>query len=339
MSTDGSSQPPPTLEESSGDNLSGARFLDSHSTTLATTTACANCGRRFAGNYCPTCGQKADAELSITDIIGGFFRDLLDAERGLWPTLKGLTIAPGRTLRHYLSGARRQYVNPGRYLLFAILFRGGTYQLMKWTEVAEENTKPDAAVDAIQAAFQTIIPTSTGGYAYIAWICLFGGLLGLLYHHLFASKTRNRATAVAIAVFIAAHGLILSTLLEAGWQFPRYATIGEPMTGSGKVFVGTLLGYAGLATYRCFQSHWIDGPKAVLAVFWACVEMYSVGAFITLGYAGVLSLADPETYPLVATEGGEMGLGAYIAIIVFLTVLGSLPLLLHAGVAAYTRSR
>lgn len=339
MPTDGSSQTPPTLEEPAENGLPSARFLDSQSTTLESTTACPNCGRRFSGNYCPACGQKADAELTILDIIGGFFRDLLDVNRGLWPTLKGLTIVPGRTLRHYLSGARQQYVNPGRYLLFAILFRGGIYQLMKWTEVAEADAGSDPAVDAIQVAFQTIIPTSTGGYAYIAWICLFGGLLGLLYRQLFASKTRNRATAVAIAVFVAAHGLILSTLLEAGWQFPRYAMIGEPMTGSGKVFVGTLLGYAGLATYRCFQSHWIDGLKAVLAVFWACVEMFSVGAFITLGYAGVLSLADPETYPLVATEGREMGLGAHIAIVVFLTVLGSLPLLLHAGVAAYARSR
>jgi hypothetical protein len=247
-------------------------------------------------------------------------------------------MAPGQTLRHYLSGARRPYVNPGRYLLFAILFRGGIYQLMKWTGVVEGDTRPDATVDAIQAAYTSILPWSTG-YIYIAWICLLAGLLGLLYRQLFTSKTRDRTTASAIAVFVAAHGLIVGTFLQTGWRLFQYAMMGDPLTGSWTVFSGTFLGYAGLATYQCFQSHWTDVLKAVFAIFWAIVEMVSVGVFITLGYAGLLFLIDPETYPLMATEGGEIGPGPTIVLLVFLAILASLPLLLHVGVAAYARSR
>jgi hypothetical protein len=121
--------PPPDLTPSPASEedahqapVPAARFLDSRSTTRASTTACPNCGRRFAGSYCPSCGQKADAELTISDIIGGFFRDLFDAKHGLWPILEGMTLVPGQTLRHYLSRARNQYVDPGRYLLVAGLF-------------------------------------------------------------------------------------------------------------------------------------------------------------------------------------------------------------------------
>jgi hypothetical protein len=91
MSADDTSQPspPPPLSDS-GDGKenspAGSRFLDSPSSALASTVACPNCGRRFTGTYCPTCGQKADAELTIWDIVGGFFRDLVDVTRGFWPT-------------------------------------------------------------------------------------------------------------------------------------------------------------------------------------------------------------------------------------------------------------
>ncbi len=78
---------------------------------------CANCGRTFIGEYCPGCGQRAESELSILHILGGFVRELVDTERGLWRTFRDLTLRPGTAARGYLAGARQPFTSPGRYLL------------------------------------------------------------------------------------------------------------------------------------------------------------------------------------------------------------------------------
>ena len=54
--------------------------------------------------------------------------------------------------------------------------------------------------------------------------------------------------------------------------------------------------------------------------------MFLVG----IGYGVILFLIDPVSYPL-----GGPAIGAAVAV----SVLASLPFLLHAGVAAYTHSR
>ena len=338
MPTDGSSQGPPTpspsgLEEGGANSLL-AHCLHNQSTSLVSTTVCANCERRFAGNYCPTCGQKADAELSVTDIIGGFFRDFLDVNRGLWPTLKGLTIAPGRTLRHYLNGTRKQYVNPGRYLLIAALFQGLAIQLERWLGTSEAgfasaSSSPDGAVEAA-LSFQTTFLEQSPGYYLIVLNCIFAGFLSLLYRQLFTTKTRSRASAVAIAVFVGAHGLILMSTIEVGWRLSQLAALGTYPAAPIMLTTSAMLGYAGIATYRCFESHWTDGLKAALAVGWAALESVSMIPIVAVGLGIVLSIVDPVSYPL-----SGMALGAAV----FFLLLSLIPFLLHAGVAAYTRSR
>jgi hypothetical protein len=141
-------------------------------------------------------------------------------------------------------------------------------------------------------------------------------------------------------VFVAAHGFLLTTILNVFWRLPQYAVTAEPAAAPDMLVFGTYLGYAGLATYRCFQSHWIDGLKAALAVLWAIVEAFSVWIVLIIGYAVILSLTNPETYPLMQVEGEEAtSFGLAIFAMAFVAILASLPLLLHAGVAAYARSR
>lgn len=88
--------------------------------TPVETTTCPNCSRRFVGTYCPNCGQK-NRPASVLDLVSGFLREVVDLDAGFWPTLKGLILRPGLTLRRYLQGARRSYMHPGRYLLTAIV--------------------------------------------------------------------------------------------------------------------------------------------------------------------------------------------------------------------------
>jgi len=134
---------------------------------------CANCSHRFDGTYCPDCGQKRDASVTVLDLVSGFFREVMDLEGGFWPTVKGLTLRPGRTLQRYLSGARRSYMHPGRYLLASIVIATLVVQAMTATGVttdteigsvvteapvadtaSTEATEPDTTSAAYQLGYQ-----------------------------------------------------------------------------------------------------------------------------------------------------------------------------------------
>jgi len=93
---------------------------------------CPNCGREFTGTYCPDCGQEVDPSVSAAEMIGGFFRELVDLESGVWPTFVGPTVRPGEVLRRYLSGVRAGLISPGRYLLAAVVVNFGTEQFLVW---------------------------------------------------------------------------------------------------------------------------------------------------------------------------------------------------------------
>jgi len=102
-------------------NHTGQAQEESASGAVVETVECPNCGRVFTGTYCPDCGQEADPSVSATGVIGGFFRDLIDVDDGVWPTVVGLTLRPGKTLQRYLSGIRKGLTSPGQYLLAAVV--------------------------------------------------------------------------------------------------------------------------------------------------------------------------------------------------------------------------
>lgn len=57
---------------------------------------CPNCGRAFAGTYCPDCGQEVGKSLTMAEIAGNAFRDAFGISGGFWKTLVGLTTRPER---------------------------------------------------------------------------------------------------------------------------------------------------------------------------------------------------------------------------------------------------
>lgn len=59
--------------------------------------------------------------MSPFDVVSGFFQELVDLERGFWPTFKGLLFRPRTTLYEYVSGNRKQFSHPGRYLMAVIV--------------------------------------------------------------------------------------------------------------------------------------------------------------------------------------------------------------------------
>lgn len=74
---------------------------------------CLNCGQDFEGNFCPSCGQKANVgRLGWKSVMEKVF-DVWDMEKGSLPTtLWHLLWRPGYMICDYLDGKRRHYYSP-----------------------------------------------------------------------------------------------------------------------------------------------------------------------------------------------------------------------------------
>ena len=82
---------------------------------------CPNCTTPEAGDYCAGCGQSLRIErLTLRILFAEFARKFLNFERGLLRTIKDLSLRPGQTMRAYVEGQRRTYVNPFTYLVFGM---------------------------------------------------------------------------------------------------------------------------------------------------------------------------------------------------------------------------
>ena len=85
---------------------------------------CRNCGTPLGGQYCASCGQRAQNRLiSILELTRDAFGDMFELDSRLWRTLIPLLTRPGRLTKDYLEGRRARYMPPFRtYLVLSILF-------------------------------------------------------------------------------------------------------------------------------------------------------------------------------------------------------------------------
>ena len=86
---------------------------------------CHNCHNTFAGNFCSNCGQKdiGNKRLNFHDLVKDFFDNVFNLHKGLFYTFWELIIRPGKVGMAYISGQRKSFTNPVRYLIIAVAFQ------------------------------------------------------------------------------------------------------------------------------------------------------------------------------------------------------------------------
>lgn len=78
---------------------------------------CLNCGAELLGFYCHECGQKSEvARVTWRSLFDEFTSKWIGWDNKFFRTVKGLTIAPGHTIREYLDGNRVSFIGPVGYL-------------------------------------------------------------------------------------------------------------------------------------------------------------------------------------------------------------------------------
>jgi len=79
---------------------------------------CKNCQHTINGNYCPNCGQRTTvARINFSNFSKEFTTSVFQIDRGFFYTLKELFLRPGKSIREYLSGKRKNHFKPIAYVL------------------------------------------------------------------------------------------------------------------------------------------------------------------------------------------------------------------------------
>lgn len=328
---------------------------------LVPTTSCPRCGRRFVGRHCPGCGVPTGRPESILGVASTFFQELVDVRRGLWATLKALTRRPGSALRQYLGAGPRLLMNPGRYLLAAIVVSFGGTRALTWLGVrerpaeevsvskdnlagAEGDADPEQVADLITELVATLQRVFASQTYHVVSSIVLTGFLALLFWRLFRGPLRRGAQAVALAGFVVGHAVFLEAAVQLLYVPTVYLASGTATQLPTFLATGTVVLWAAVTARGAFGGGWTAGLKGAGAALLASLEQVLAGTLVIGGYSlwvvydrlgGAPSAEGTLTFSY-QTSGVESEFA--LAALWFGGVTAA-PLLLHAGVEAYYHLR
>lgn len=290
---------------------------DSGSGALLETQTCPNCGRAFVGDYCPDCGQEVSRSLSVLDVFSGLFREIIDIENGLWPTLCGLSLRPGAVLRRYLNGARQSLMHPGRYLLASVVTSSAVFWGLGRAGLllspGQGSKGTGGGPDQIRTAFRKLFQYQE---TQIVSTLIIAGLLALTLGRLFGHRVRRAAKALALGSFLAGHTTFLAAGITLVFVPGFYLATGQSMASSWYPYPIVAVPYIWVASYWTFGRGRWTGVKATLAVVWTAAEYLIISNLVFSGWALWIVWTEPPGAPtvdipvegLVVTGGLALGL-------------------------------
>lgn len=79
---------------------------------------CKNCNEIIEHNFCSHCGQKSSvSRLTFSSFLNDLFESLFQINKGFFFTLKALFISPGKSIKDFLNGKRKNHFKPIAYVV------------------------------------------------------------------------------------------------------------------------------------------------------------------------------------------------------------------------------
>lgn len=169
-------------------------------------SSCVTCGALRTGRFCAACGQPAmDGPHTLRRFGAAVLHRLFDLDRGFLHTVTRLTRNPGEAIREYLGGRTIVYVHPFPYLLIALAVMVLTLRVLPGWVVGDDR-------------------------GLVATLVIFMAFTGRL---VFFREGKNLAEHLIVAMYLFAHGVLLST--------PVLVLLTWTPTGIAKVLMGVWL--------------------------------------------------------------------------------------------------
>ncbi|NUO00475.1 MAG: DUF3667 domain-containing protein [Saprospiraceae bacterium] len=79
---------------------------------------CKNCGHIVDGKFCSNCGQNSKVgRINLPAILNEFSESIFQINKGFFYTLRELCTRPGKSIREFLHGKRKNHFKPIAYVL------------------------------------------------------------------------------------------------------------------------------------------------------------------------------------------------------------------------------
>ncbi len=230
-------------------------------------TKCLNCQQSFKGLFCPQCGQRAGTKpLRAFTLLTDMLDHVFDLEAPLIrTTVQGLT-RPGWVARQYVSGRRRDFVNPIKFSVLCIALNVFVIRILGFDVVAAVTPPPTPGSEVnplgpiISAAMRAAMELSQQ-YAVLFSLALLP-VYAILMSALFSQSRWNYLEFLVLGFYVTGIGTLVQTVVVP------IATILDP--GLFKWFSYAILLYYFIAPIQfCEGSKVFNALKSavVVAVF------------------------------------------------------------------------
>lgn len=198
---------------------------------------CANCGAALSGRFCAACGQQRAATLDAPRVLREGLGQVLDADNAWWTTLRELTLRPGPTIRRYVAGERKRFVNPILYMLtVATLFLLAFHAIgVDLGGVQGSTAEQSADVQFLMGVIGYLVLVGALPVAWLMRLALRGRTVGELY---------------VLLVYGYAQVALLQILLYAAGAGDSSAAFAASRFASAALYAWVLGGYFGWGTLR-----------------------------------------------------------------------------------------
>lgn len=79
---------------------------------------CKNCGGNVDGKYCSHCGQNSNvSRINLPNFLNELSDSVFQVNRGLFFTIKELSMRPGHSIKEFIMGKRKNHFKPIAYAL------------------------------------------------------------------------------------------------------------------------------------------------------------------------------------------------------------------------------
>lgn len=217
------------------------------------TDTCLNCGAPLGGAFCSACGQKRAAPLATPRVLREGLGKLLDADNAWWTTLRELSLRPGPTVRRYVAGERKRFVNPLLYLLTM-----ATVMLLVTTALGVDIANVQAVAEENRGRFALV-------FRSIGYLALLGALPVAWAMRLVLRGKHTVGELYVLLLYSYAQLVLLQALMYALGAAATPATFIGSRLISALVFCWSFAGYFGWGPLRALFAGLL-GYVALLAM-------------------------------------------------------------------------
>ena len=179
---------------------------------------CKNCGHKINGKFCSNCGQNSKVgSINLATVLNELSEGVFQINKGFFYTLSSLSTRPGKSLKEFLDGKRKDHFKPIAY----VLTLSTLYFLI--TQVTNQNTwiadvitgwMNGAAEQNSEAGIPKIASWFAKNYAYATLILL--PLFSFASYLSFYKFGKNYLEHIVINSYITGHQAILYSLFAIG---------------------------------------------------------------------------------------------------------------------------